>query len=96
MADSFFEQIADSIIASDEVQKRRIQGSMSKSYRIAESRLRTMLAEAAKMGAEATLAMMPEHDVEMVWVCGVCREAIVAKDIDENHTIWVHAHDTDS
>jgi hypothetical protein len=94
MTDSFFEQVADSIMASDRYKK--VTSKVGSVTMVGTDSLRNLLADAAKQGAEATLAMMPEHDVEMVWVCGVCREAIVAKDLDENHTIWVHAHDTDS
>ena len=89
--DSFYEQIADSIIETPVVQERRL--GVSSVYMFGTSKLRDALAAAAKMGAEAVVGLMPEHDVEMGWVCTVCREPIVAKDIDENHTIWVHAEE---
>lgn len=87
----FFEEVADSILETEPMKsKSTALGSVLIASR--ES-VRNALIAAAKMGAEASLSLMPEHDVEMGWVCTVCREAIVAKDIDENHTIWVHAHE---
>lgn len=86
--DTYYDQIANSIMESPEVQKKMLaDGQVYMAY---VSDLRAALTAAAKMGAEAVVGLIPEHDVEMGWVCTVCREPIVAKDIDENHTIWVH------
>lgn len=88
---TYFEQVADSIMETPAYKKNATRvGSVTM---INTNALRDALAAAAKMGAEAVTGLMPEHDVDMQWVCGVCREPIVAKDIDENHTIWVHAEE---
>lgn len=88
--DTFYQQIADAIMDSDAFKKR--VSKVGDVRLVNHKDLRGFLADAARHGAEAVLGMMPEHDVEMGWVCTVCREPIVAKDIDENHTIWVHAN----
>lgn len=86
---SFFDEVAESVI---EKFKKHIS-KVGSVRLISEERLNEMLAEAAKLGAEGALSVVPEHEPTMEWVCGVCREAIVAVDIDENHSKWVHVHD---
>lgn len=87
----FFEEVADSILETEPM--KSANSVLGNVMIVNRAKVRDALIAAAKMGAEASLALMPEHDVEMGWVCTVCREAIVAKDIDENHTVWVHKHD---
>lgn len=89
---TFYEEIADSIMETPAFSKKVSKVGDIRILNVAS--LRELLATAAKMGAEASLGLVdPDHKITMELVCGVCREAIVAKDIDENHSVWEHKHD---
>lgn len=88
---TFYEEIADAVMETPAFKKTTSTiGSMVLTDR---EHLRKALGAAAKMGAEGVNSLVEEHDVKMGWSCKVCGLPIVARDIDENHTVWEHAHD---
>jgi hypothetical protein len=87
---TFFDEIAEAIIATADVQKRMVGNS--KVYMAHTKDLRAALTAAARMGAEGAVTLMPEHvPAPAMWVCSTCHLPVVLQDEDEDRSEWVHA-----
>jgi hypothetical protein len=87
---TFFDEIADSIIATADVQKKMLADG--KVYMAHTKDLRAALTAAARMGAEGAVTLMPEHvPAPAMWVCSTCHLPVVLQDEDEDRSEWVHA-----
>ena len=82
----FYDEIAQAIMEAEHM--TTIEGF----GQITMGRLGQMLKAAARMGAEASTTLMPEHAVSpAMWVCAVCHQPIVLQEENEDLSEWVHA-----
>lgn len=86
---TYFDEIAQAIIATPEVQKKMLaDGNI---YMAHTTDFRAALIAAARMGAEGAVALMPEHvPTPAMWVCSTCHMPVTLQEEDEERSEWVH------